>query len=68
MDIASLQVGFSFFGVKMVQIQRPPNLLDYASLGDVEGVQEEALRGVDPNIQDSEGNTPLILAAEVVST
>ncbi|KIH55950.1 ankyrin repeat protein [Ancylostoma duodenale] len=43
----------------------PENLLDFCSKGDIQGVDEESRKeGVDPNMQDAEGNTPLILASQ----
>ncbi|CAJ0593311.1 unnamed protein product [Cylicocyclus nassatus] len=45
------------------------DLLYYCSKGDIHGVDEESRKdGVDPNVRDADGNTPLILATEAGHT
>ncbi|EYC24737.1 hypothetical protein Y032_0013g2083 [Ancylostoma ceylanicum] len=65
MDWIVLQKVLVCVSLKRNERKAPENLLDFCSKGDIQGVDEESRKeGVDPNIQDAEGNTPLILASQ----
>uniref|UniRef100_A0A1I7WS06 ANK_REP_REGION domain-containing protein n=1 Tax=Heterorhabditis bacteriophora TaxID=37862 RepID=A0A1I7WS06_HETBA len=51
--------------INIPRVKPPQNLLEFCIKGDIRAIDDESKKeGVNPNMQDQEGNTPLILATQ----